>query len=170
MSTTNKAATQRVQTETQTEAASEQKVQSDTTETATEQTVKAAATTTAPAPTFRYSNNEPTTKTPVITQNKDDKEDEPPVTNYTSKLRSQSTQTMTDKWLYSMIEFHGITTTITNTVTPRMTASQKYPMQFLCNYVNAVIDNETGEIMEYRHLLKDPKHRERWQRLFSKEI
>jgi hypothetical protein len=33
-----------------------------------------------------------------------------------------------------------------------------------------VIDNETGEIMEYRHLLKNPKHRERWQRSFSKEI
>ena len=43
-------------------------------------------------------------------------------------------------------------------------------MQFLCDYANAVIDNETGEIMEYRHLLKSPKHRERWQRSFSKEI
>ena len=43
-------------------------------------------------------------------------------------------------------------------------------MQFLCDYANAVIDDETGEIMEYRHLLKNPKHRERWQRSFSKEI
>ena len=64
----------------------------------------------------------------------------------------------------------GITTTVTNTVNPRMAASRKYPMQFLCDYANAVIDNEIGEIMEYRHLLKDPKHRERWQRSFSKEI
>ena len=43
-------------------------------------------------------------------------------------------------------------------------------MQFLCDYANAVIDNETGEIMEYQHLLKNPKHREQWQRSFSKEI
>jgi hypothetical protein len=77
---------------------------------------------------------------------------------------------MTDKWLYNMMEFPGITTTVTNTVNPRMAASRKYPMQFLCDYANAVIDNKTGEIMEYQHLLKDPKHRERWKRLFSKEI
>jgi len=65
-----------------------------------------------------------------------------------------------------MMEFPGITTT----VNPQMAASQKYSIQILCNYANAVIDNETGEIMEYRHLLKDPKHRKRWQRSFSKEI
>jgi hypothetical protein len=40
----------------------------------------------------------------------------------------------------------------------------------LCDFANAVIDNKTGEIMEYRHLLKNPKHMERWQRSFSKEI
>ena len=103
---------------------------------------------------------------PVITQDEDDKEDKPPTTSYARKLRSQTTRSMTDEWLYSMMEFPGITTT----VNPQMAASRKYPIQFLCDYANAVIDNETGEIMEYRHLLKDPKHRERWQRLFSKEI
>jgi hypothetical protein len=77
---------------------------------------------------------------------------------------------VTDKWLYSMMEFPGITTTVTNTVTPQMAASRKYPMKLLCDYTNAVIDNKTGEIMEYQHLLKDPKHREWWQRSFSKEI
>ena len=77
---------------------------------------------------------------------------------------------MTDEWLYSMMEFPGITTTVTNTFAPRMAASRKYPMQCLCNYANAVIDNKTGEIMEYQHLLKDPKHRERWQRSFSNKI
>ncbi len=106
----------------------------------------------------------------MITQDKDDKEDETPVENYSNKLRSRSTQTMTDEWLYSMMELPGITTNVTNTITPKMAAPQKYPMQFLCNYANAVIDDETREIMEYQHLLKDSRHRERWQRLFSKEI
>ena len=55
-------------------------------------------------------------------------------------------------------------------VTPRAAASRKFPMQFLCDYANAVIDRETGEIMEYRHLLKNPKHRKRWQKAFSREI
>jgi hypothetical protein len=132
--------------------------------------VQSDATTTAPAPTFEYSNDAPATNTPVITQDKDDDEEEPPSANYSSKLRSQSTRTVTDEWLYSMMEFPGITTTFTNTVTPQMAASRKYPMQLLCDYANAAINNKTGEIMEYQHLLKDPKHRERWQRLFSKEI
>jgi hypothetical protein len=55
-------------------------------------------------------------------------------------------------------------------VTPRAAASQKFLLQFLCDYANAVIDGETGEFMEYRHLLKNPKHRERWQKAFSREI
>jgi hypothetical protein len=57
-------------------------------------------------------------------------EDETPVENYSNKLQSQSTQTMTDEWLYSMMELPGITTNVTNTVTPKMAMSQKYPMRF----------------------------------------
>jgi len=55
-------------------------------------------------------------------------------------------------------------------VTPRAAASRKFPMQFLCDYTDAVIDGETGEIMEYMHLLKNPKHCERWQKAFGREI
>jgi hypothetical protein len=35
---------------------------------------------------------------------------------------------------------------------------------------NAVIDEETGKAMEYRDLLKDPKHRENWSRAASNEF
>ena len=55
-------------------------------------------------------------------------------------------------------------------VTARSTASRKYPMQFLCDYANAVVDGETGAELEYRHLIKNPKHWDQWQRSFSKEI
>jgi hypothetical protein len=144
----------------------------ESTKVTAEQRVAAAVTMTAPAPIFEYCNDADATAndTPIITQDEDDEEDETPVESYSNKLRSRSTRTATDEWLYSMMEFPGITTTVTNTVTPRMAASRKYPMQFLCDYTNAVINDETGEIMEYRHLLKDPKHCERWQRSFSKEI
>ena len=97
---------------------------------ASEQRVEANAITTAPTPTFEYSNDVPANSTPVITQDKDDMEDETPVENYSNKLQSQSTQTMTDEWLYSMMELPGITTNVTNTVTPKMAMSQKYPMRF----------------------------------------
>jgi len=67
--------------------------------------------------------------------------------------------------VYSMMELPGI-----ENVTPRSAAARKFPMQFLCDFANSVIDGNTGEIMEYRHLVKNPKHRERWQKSFSKEI
>jgi hypothetical protein len=35
---------------------------------------------------------------------------------------------------------------------------------------NAVIDEETGKSMEYRDLLKDPKHREDWSRAAANEF
>ena len=167
----SKAASQRVQTETIGDNAADQRVQADRTAAAAEQRVTAAVTTaTAPTPTFEYDDDEPLDGPPVITQDEDDDEIEPPAERYTNKLRSRQTRSMTDEWLYNMMEFPGITTEVTNSVTPRMAASRKYPMQFLCEYANAVIDDETGEVMEYRHLLKNPKHRKRWQISFGKEI
>ena len=43
-------------------------------------------------------------------------------------------------------------------ITAKSAASRKYPMQFLCDYVNAVLDGETGELLEYRHLIACPKY------------
>ena len=62
-----------------------------------------------------------------------------------------------------MMELPGLTH-----ITPQSTAARKFLLQFLCNFAKAVIDDEMGEIMEYRDLLKNPKHRERWQGSFSK--
>ncbi len=82
----NKASSQRLQTETRTEAAAEQRVHPNATQ-------KAAVTTT---PTFEYSNDAPVTNAPVITQDEDDEEDKPPAMSYARKLRSQTTRSMTD--------------------------------------------------------------------------
>jgi hypothetical protein len=41
--------------------------------------------------------------------------------------------------------------------TARQAASRKYPLQFLCNLAYAVLDNETGDLLEYHHLMKHPK-------------
>ena len=98
---------------------------------------------------------------PTITQEEDDEQQQP----INRRPRTRSTRSATDEFIYSMMELPGMMG-----VTPRAAASRKFPMQFLCDYANAVIDGETGEIMEYRHLLKNPKHRERWQKAFSREI
>ena len=68
--------------------------------------------------------------------------------------------------MYNAMELPGIT----SKVTEKGTAARNYPLQFLCEWANAVIDKDTGKLMEYRHLLKDPRHRKRWQKSFSKEI
>ena len=61
------------------------------------------------------------------------------------RTRTRSTRSMTDKFLYHMMEIPGIV----QEVTARATASRKYPMQFLCNYANAVVDGKTGAELEY---------------------
>jgi hypothetical protein len=98
---------------------------------------------------------------PMITQDEDEEQQQP----INSRPRTRSTPSATDEFIYSMMELPGMMG-----VTPRAAASRKFPMQFLCDCANAVIDGETGEIMEYRHLLKNLKHRKRWQKVFSREI
>jgi hypothetical protein len=98
---------------------------------------------------------------PAITQDEEEETQQP--TNH--RPRTRATRSLTDEFLYNMMELPGLTN-----ITPQSTAARKFPLQFLCDFANAVIDDETGEIMEYRHLLKNPKHRERWQGSFSKEI
>jgi hypothetical protein len=53
---------------------------------------------------------------------------------------------------------------------PKRLASRKYPLEMLCEFANAVMDDETGDMLEYRQLIKRPKFRETWSKAFSKEI
>jgi hypothetical protein len=53
---------------------------------------------------------------------------------------------------------------------PRKLAQRKFLSQLLLEMVNAVMDLETGDMMEYRHLLKNPKYRDTWSKAFGKEI
>ena len=103
------------------------------------------------------------TNVPVITQ---DEEEYPTATRQSDRVLRSETRALTDEFLYNAMEFPGIT----NNITARSTAARMYPQQFITDWANAVIDKETGELMEYKHLLKNPKHRERWQNSFGKEI
>eukprot|EP00956_Cyclotella_meneghiniana_P043249 scaffold260206_cov139-Cyclotella_meneghiniana.AAC.1 len=46
----------------------------------------------------------------------------------------------------------------------------KFPMQMLCEIAGAVLDAKTGELMEYRHLLKNPEYCDVWSKAGAKEI
>jgi len=49
-------------------------------------------------------------------------------------------------------------------------SSRKYPLQFLCDFAYSVLDDKTGDLLEYRHLLKHPKYKDVWSQSFGKEI
>jgi hypothetical protein len=54
--------------------------------------------------------------------------------------------------------------------TPRQAASRKYPLQLLCDMAYAILDDETGDLLEYRHLIKHPKYKDVWSNSFSTEM
>jgi hypothetical protein len=54
--------------------------------------------------------------------------------------------------------------------TARQAASRKYPLQFLCDLTYAVLDAETGNLLEYHHLMKHPKYKDVWTKSFGTEI
>ena len=54
--------------------------------------------------------------------------------------------------------------------TARQAAVRRFPLHFLVDLAAAVLDEETGELLEYRHLIKKPKLREQWGYSFGNKI
>ncbi len=57
-----------------------------------------------------------------------------------------------------MMDIPGLTKPFSN----QQAAACKYPLQFLCDFASIVLDDETGNLLEYRHLLKHPKYKDIW--------
>ena len=55
-------------------------------------------------------------------------------------------------------------------VTARQAASRQYLLEFLTEYANAVLDLSTGELLEYRHLIQNPKYAREWKLSSGNEI
>ena len=53
---------------------------------------------------------------------------------------------------------------------PKQLVTRKYPLEFLCEFANAVMDDKTGDMLEYRQLIKGAKYRDMWSKAFEKEI
>ena len=53
---------------------------------------------------------------------------------------------------------------------PKQAASRTFPLQFLCNLAYAVLNDDTGDLLEYRHLIKHPKYKDTWSNSFGKDI
>eukprot|EP00804_Cyclotella_cryptica_P006250 CCRYP_010108-RA/>CCRYP_010108-RA protein AED:0.40 eAED:0.40 QI:0/-1/0/1/-1/1/1/0/258 len=51
-------------------------------------------------------------------------------------------------------------------ITAAKATQRRYPPDML----HAVLNDETGELMEYRHLIANPKYRDTWQNAYGKEL
>ena len=58
-------------------------------------------------------------------------------------------RTLTQDYMLHMMEIPGYKAPFT----PSQAAARKYPLQFLCNFAYTVLDDNTGELLEYRHLI-----------------
>jgi hypothetical protein len=87
----------------------------------------------------------------------------PPSANTLHQCRGRI---ITEDFLFHLM---GVPTP-TQPFTARQAASRKFPLQFFCNFASAVLNNKTGDLLEYCHLLKHPKYKNIWSKLFGKEI
>ena len=100
----------------------------------------------------------------VPTDTSDDKQErETPARN----ARSQSTSlSIMDKVMLSCCQMSRTSYQID----PQKSASRKYLLKLFCELAGAVLDEETGDFLEYRHLVKQPNHKKVWGGAFGKEV
>jgi hypothetical protein len=53
---------------------------------------------------------------------------------------------------------------------PAQLAQRQFPLQVLCEVAGAVMDDETGELMDYKQLMKHAKYKQTWGRAFGNKI
>ena len=97
--------------------------------------------------------------TPLITQ---DEYDSPPSANTRNRRRGTITQD------------HTLGMTEAAAQRPPYSAQQAtarcHSPKFLYKTASAILDEETGQLLKYRHLIKHPKYKEVWMKSFGTEI
>jgi hypothetical protein len=100
---------------------------------------------------------------PQITQDDSDDYNDSPVAN---TRQQRETRSLTQDFMLHCMEIPGYKAPFT----ARQAASRKYPLQFLCDLAYAVLDDKTGDLLEYCHLMKHPKYMDVWTKSFGTEI
>ena len=54
--------------------------------------------------------------------------------------------------------------------TPKALSQRRFPITIINAVINAVLDKDTGELMEYRRLMKNPKYRPLYRNSYAKEL
>ncbi|KAL7551824.1 hypothetical protein ACHAWF_015016 [Thalassiosira exigua] len=91
---------------------------------------------------------------------------EAPAANTRSRRIQRKTRhrSISDEVMLSCVEMSS------HTFSPRQAAARQYPLALLCELAGAVLDANTGELLEYRHLIKHPHYQETWGDAFGKEV
>ena len=55
-------------------------------------------------------------------------------------------------------------------IDPRKSASRKHLLEMFCEMAGAVLNEETGDLLDYCNLIKKPQHKEVWGGSFGKEV
>ena len=55
-------------------------------------------------------------------------------------------------------------------IDPQKSASRKYSLKLFCEFAGAVLDEETGDLLEYRHLIKHSNHKKVWGGAFGNKV
>ena len=115
---------------------------------------------------IRTRNNNNMRGVPMISQDEyeHDEINQPPAAN--TRLQRQ-TRTLTQEYLMHMMELPGERSAPFNA---QQASLRQYPLHFLCGFAGAVLDDETGDLLEYRHLIKHPKYKATWSKSFGTEI
>eukprot|EP00804_Cyclotella_cryptica_P003820 CCRYP_018943-RA/>CCRYP_018943-RA protein AED:0.47 eAED:0.47 QI:0/-1/0/1/-1/1/1/0/64 len=53
---------------------------------------------------------------------------------------------------------------------PTFTAQRPASLLFPTDFLNAILNKDTDDLMEYRHLIKDPKYSTIWKKAYGKEL
>lgn len=81
----------------------------------------------------------------------------------TPKGHQYLTRSCTAQVLLACMELH------LSTLSPKMLACRKLPMQLWCDMAGAVMDIN-GDLLEYRHLIKRPEYKEEWSKEYGNEV
>jgi hypothetical protein len=79
---------------------------------------------------------------------------------YNTRSRTTNFRLVTQETMLACAEVYQLK------LSPQSLASQKFPLEMLY----AVLDKDTGELMEYRALMKNPKYRKLYGESYTKEL
>ena len=84
--------------------------------------------------------------------------------NTRNRATRRETRSITHEAALSAMEFSSVP------IKARQLAKKKFPLALICEIAGAVLDPETGDLLEYRHLLSRPKYKEVWTKASTKEM